>query len=230
MTVLFDEPLVLLSEDGFNLVNRTTRVAFKVEGKIWVNNHAHVLRPHSGFNILTLVKDIVEHYQNKVEPNGFKAQVVTFDRESCHLFKQEFDKLLPPEASAVVMTVSSGESEYKRLYERSKDDEERLLDNFRDPVHPLQFLIVTSKLLTGFDAPILQVMYLDKPMKDHTLLQAICRTNRPFPGKSHGLIVDYLGVFDDVGRALMFDEKCWSTGHPQRCRTACRGSTFQCPA
>ena len=157
--------------------------------------------------IRTLVKDIVEHYQNKVEPNGFKAQVVTFDRESCHLFKQEFDKLLPPEESAVVMTVAGDEAEFKRLYERGKDDEERLLDQFRDPGHPLKFLIVTSKLLTGFDAPILQVMYLDKPMKDHTLLQAICRTNRPYPGKSHGLIVDYLGVFDDVGRALMFDEK-----------------------
>ncbi len=157
--------------------------------------------------IQTLVKDIVEHYETKVEPNGFKAQVVTFDRESCHLFKQEFDKILPPEASAVVMTVASGETEYKKLYERSKDDEERLLDNFRDPNHPLKFLIVTSKLLTGFDAPILQAMYLDKPMKDHTLLQAICRTNRPYTGKTHGLVVDYLGIFDDVGRALMFDEK-----------------------
>lgn len=156
--------------------------------------------------IQTLARDIVEHYQAKVEPNGFKAQVVVFDRESCHLFKQEFDKLLPAEASAVVMTTQAGDP-WKAQYERSKDDEERLLDQFRDPAHPLKFLIVTSKLLTGFDAPILQVMYLDKPMKDHTLLQAICRTNRPYPGKSHGLVVDYLGVFDDVGRALMFDEK-----------------------
>jgi type I restriction enzyme R subunit len=67
---------------------------------------------------------------------------------------------------------------------------------------------VTSKLLTGFDAPILQVMYLDKPMKDHNLLQAICRTNRTFgQEKTHGLIVDYIGIFDDVARALDFDEK-----------------------
>ena len=69
-------------------------------------------------------------------------------------------------------------------------------------------MIVTSKLLTGFDAPILQVMYLDKPMKDHNLLQAICRTNRTFgQEKTHGLIVDYIGIFDDVARALDFDEK-----------------------
>jgi type I restriction enzyme R subunit len=66
---------------------------------------------------------------------------------------------------------------------------------------------VTSKLLTGFDAPILQVMYLDKPMRDHNLLQAICRTNRPYAKKTHGLIVDYIGIFDDVAQALDFDEK-----------------------
>ena len=62
-------------------------------------------------------------------------------------------------------------------------------------------------MLTGFDAPILQVMYLDKPMKDHNLLQAICRTNRTYDeGKTHGLIVDYIGIFDNVAKALEFDE------------------------
>jgi type I restriction enzyme, R subunit len=66
---------------------------------------------------------------------------------------------------------------------------------------------VTAKHLTGFDAPNLQCMYLDKPIADHTLLQAICRTNRPAPNKTHGLIVDYLGIFDDVAKALAFDEK-----------------------
>lgn len=67
---------------------------------------------------------------------------------------------------------------------------------------------MTAKLLTGFDAPILQAMYLDKPLKAHTLLQAICRTNRTYgDGKTHGLIVDYLGVFDDVAKSLEFDEK-----------------------
>lgn len=82
-----------------------------------------------------------------------------------------------------------------------------MLDRFRDPADALKILLVTSKLLAGFDAPILQAMYLDKPMKEHNLLQAICRTNRPYPAKTHGLIVDYLGVFDDVARALDFDEK-----------------------
>ncbi|OPY30844.1 MAG: hypothetical protein A4E32_02169 [Methanomassiliicoccales archaeon PtaU1.Bin124] len=155
-----------------------------------------------------VVKHMVTHFQEKVEPNGFKAQVVVFDRECCVLYKQVMDELIGPDASAIVMTTASADPPEWRQYERSKDDEEKLLDRFRDPADPLKFVIVTSKLLTGFDAPILQVMYLDKPMKDHTLLQAICRTNRTFgPEKTHGLIVDYIGIFDDVARSLDFDEK-----------------------
>ncbi len=151
--------------------------------------------------------DIVQHFQSKIEPNGFKGQIVTFDRECCLLYKNEIDKLLSPEASEIVMTVNSNEPQYK-MHERTRDQEERLLDRFRDPNDPLKLIIVTAKLLTGFDAPILQAMYLDKPMRDHTLLQAICRVNRTYSDtKTHGLIVDYLGVFDDVAKALEFDDK-----------------------
>jgi type I restriction enzyme R subunit len=151
--------------------------------------------------------DIAKHYQEKVEPNGFGAQVVTFDREGCMLYKNALDEYLPPEVSDVVMTVNSGEDEYAP-WRRGRDEEEKLLDRFRDPADPLKILIVTSKLLTGFDAPILHAMYLDKPLRDHTLLQAICRTNRPYgKAKTHGLIVDYLGVFDDVAQAIQFDEE-----------------------
>lgn len=151
--------------------------------------------------------DIAKHFQDKVAPNGFGAQVVTFDRESCLLYKHELDKHLPPETSEIVISVNSGETEYAP-YKRDRDAEEKLLDRFRDPRDPLKIIIVTSKLLTGFDAPILQTMYLDKPLRDHTLLQAICRTNRPYgEQKTHGLIVDYLGIFDDVAQALKFDEK-----------------------
>jgi type I restriction enzyme R subunit len=157
--------------------------------------------------IRRVCEDIVLHYQGKVEPNGFKGQIVTFDRESCMLYKRELDRLLPAEASDIVMTVNANEPQYTP-YARTRDDEERLLDRFRDPNDPLKLLIVTSKLLTGFDAPILQVMYLDKPLRDHTLLQAICRVNRTYTEqKSHGLIVDYLGIFDDVAKALEFDDK-----------------------
>lgn len=157
--------------------------------------------------VQAVCQHIVNHYQTKVEPNGFKAQVVTFDRECCVLYKRALDELVGAEASAIVMHTQGGKSDEYAEWKLSKDEEEKLLDRFRDSNDPLKFLIVTSKLLTGFDAPILQVMYLDKPMKDHNLLQAICRTNRIYPGKSHGLIVDYLGIFDDVATALDFDEK-----------------------
>lgn len=158
--------------------------------------------------IRAVVGHMVNHYRQKVEPNGFKAQVVVFDRECCVLYKQAMDEILDPEASAIVMTTAPGDPPEWKEHARDKDAEEQLLDRFRDPADPLQFVIVTSKLLTGFDAPILQVMYLDKPMKDHNLLQAICRTNRTLgQEKTHGLIVDYVGIFDDVARALDFDEK-----------------------
>jgi type I site-specific restriction-modification system R (restriction) subunit len=117
----------------------------------------------------SVVNHIVTHFQTKVEPNGFKAQVVTFDRECCVLYKAVMDELLGPEASAIVMTSAQGDLPEWKQHVRDKDAEEKLLDRFRDPADPLKFVIVTSKLLTGFDAPILQVMYLDKPMKDHNL-------------------------------------------------------------
>ena len=154
--------------------------------------------------------DIAQHYQAKVQPNGFKAMLVTFDQESCLLYKAQLDRYLPAEASEIVISVSGKEREDERYraYKRDRDTEEKLLDRFRDPNDPLQVLVVTAKLLTGFDAPILQAMYLDKPMRDHTLLQAITRTNRTYGDKkTHGLIVDYLGVFDDVAKSLEFDEE-----------------------
>jgi type I restriction enzyme R subunit len=157
--------------------------------------------------LAAITADIAVHFQDHVEPNGFKAQVVCYDRNACVLYKDELDRILPEEASAVVMTLApSDPPEWRTRFERDKDAEEALLDRFRDPDDPLKILIVTARLLTGFDAPILQTMYLDKPLRDHTLLQAICRTNRPFPDKTHGLIVDYLGVFDDVSEALAFDD------------------------
>lgn len=156
--------------------------------------------------VQAICADIAAHFQEKVAPNGFKGMIVTFDQECCVLYKAALDQLLPAEATEVVIS-ATGDPRF-RPYDRSRDEEEKLLDRFRDPNDPLQLLIVTAKLLTGFDAPILQAMYLDKPLRDHTLLQAICRTNRGYgEHKTHGLIVDYLGVFDDVATALQFDEK-----------------------
>ena len=182
----------LSEEDRDDLARRAAKMAVLIKAPVRVN---------------AICGHIVKHFQEKVEPNGFKAQVVTFDRECCVLYKKAMDELIGPDASAIVMHTQGGKSDEYAQWKLAKDEEEKLLDRFRDPNDPLRFLIVTSKLLTGFDAPILQVMYLDKPMKDHNLLQAICRTNRVYPGKTHGLIVDYLGIFDDVATALDFDEK-----------------------
>ena len=158
-------------------------------------------------HVKAVVEDIAQHFLEKVQPNGFKGQVVTFDREACVIYKDALDEIVPAEWSDVVISIAQGDPQDRRTrFQRSKDEEERLLDRFRDPADPLQILIVTSRLLTGFDAPILQAMYLDKPLRDHNLLQAICRTNRPYPNKTHGLIVDYLGIFDDVAKYLDFDE------------------------
>jgi type I restriction enzyme R subunit len=157
--------------------------------------------------ISKVTKDIVEHFKEKVEPQGLKAQIVCPDRFACELYKKEIDKFLSSEESVVVISINQADSDqFKQEYRMSKDEQEKVLDRFRDPMDPLKFLVVTSKLLTGFDAPILQVMYLDKAIKDHNLLQAVCRTNRIYKDKTHGLIVDYYGVFDNVAKALEFDE------------------------
>jgi type I restriction enzyme R subunit len=155
-----------------------------------------------------IVQDILEHFKKHVEPEGFKAMIVTPDRFACIQYKVELDKLLPAEASKVVISTSANdELEFKQKWGMDKDQQEKVVEEFNDTDSPLDFLIVTAKLLTGFNAPILQAMYLDKSLKDHTLLQAICRTNRLFPNKTFGRIVDYFGVFDDTAQALAFDEE-----------------------
>ena len=158
-------------------------------------------------------KYIVNHFRENVEPMGMKAQIVVFNRDCCVKYKKAIDALLDTdEQTAVVMHTSGDKGDKFKEYKMDRDTERKLLDKFRDPMSPLKFVIVTSKLLTGFDAPILQCMYLDKPMKNHTLLQAICRTNRKYnENKKCGLIVDFVGVFEDVAKSLAFDEESVKT-------------------
>lgn len=156
----------------------------------------------------TIVKDIVKHFGEKVEPHGFKALIVTPDRYACAQYKEELDKHFDASASKVVISTSANdELEFKQKYNITKDQQDKIVEEFNDKDSSLKFIIVTAKLLTGFDSPILQTMYLDKSLKDHTLLQAICRTNRLFPNKNFGRVVDYFGVFDDAAEALQFDEE-----------------------
>ncbi|GHB83874.1 type I restriction endonuclease subunit R [Persicitalea jodogahamensis] len=155
-----------------------------------------------------IVNDIAKHFKEKVLPHGFKAMIVTPDRYACVQYKEALDKHFVTEASRVVISTSANDDyEFKQKWALDKSQQEKVLDEFNDAASPLKFLIVTAKLLTGFDAPILQTMYLDKSLKDHTLLQAICRTNRLYPNKTFGCIVDYFGIFDDAAEALQFDEE-----------------------
>ena len=158
--------------------------------------------------VTKIVNDIAIHFREKLEPHGFKAMIVTPDRYACAQYKEELDKHFSENASKVVISTSANDPlEFKQKWGIDKSQQEKIVDEFNDPNSELMFLIVTAKLLTGFDAPILQTMYLDKSLKDHTLMQAICRTNRLFKNKHFGRIVDYFGVFDDAAKALEFDEE-----------------------
>ena len=152
---------------------------------------------------------IVRHYRDKVEPEGFKGLVVCYDRECCVLYKKALDRAFgTDEHTTIVMDTNDDKGDDFKEWKRSRDEESKVLDRFRNPNDPLKLIVVTSKLLTGFDAPILQTMYLDKPLRDHTLLQAICRVNRVFgDSKTFGRIVDYIGIFDDVAKSFNFDDE-----------------------
>lgn len=189
----FKEESALSDEEADQLNKRSAKMAAFLKAPERVKN---------------IVEDIATHFKEKVEPQGFKAMIVTSDRFACVDYKEELDKYFPEEASKVVISSSANDKpEFKEKWSITKSQQEQIVDEFNDKDSPLKFLIVTAKLLTGFDAPILQTMYLDKSLKDHTLLQAICRTNRLYPGKTFGRIVDYFGVFDDAAKALEFDEE-----------------------
>lgn len=175
--------------------------------------------------IKLIALDIWTHYKAFVMPDGLKAQIVAIDRKACTAYKRALDdvitkdlmvteKLAEPEArvraSAMSACVySSNEKEDRRpgnedLLEFYLDEEaeKHAKERFKSKNDPLRFLIVCNKLLTGFDAPIEAAMYLDNPLTDHNLLQAIARTNRTFDMKQRGVIVDYIGVTKKLGEAL----------------------------
>jgi type I restriction enzyme R subunit len=155
---------------------------------------------------------VAGHFRNNVEPSGYKALLVGVDREACCFYKEALDRYLPPEYSRVVISGAQNDSAYISRYHLSEDKEKTVRKSFRKPDEMPRLLIVTEKLLTGFDAPILETMYLDKPMRDHVLLQAIARVNRPYEDntgrhKTAGLILDFVGVFERLERALAFDSE-----------------------
>lgn len=174
--------------------------------------------------IAQIAADIATDFRSKVEPDGFKAQVVAVDKEACVTYYNELLKNgFTADEIQIVFSKSAKESpeRYALFKDHYLEDGElkRVIKKFKKRITPeeikngnnLKILIVCNMLLTGFDAPIEQTMYLDSPFKDHTLLQAIARTNRPYDdkvtkvSKQHGRIVDYLGIFKDLNAALNYD-------------------------
>jgi len=155
-----------------------------------------------------IIQDIVEHYKLYVLPNGFKAQIVCFNREATAKYKEMLDKIVPKDWSEVVYSPGDRNTDTDDLkkYNSNKAKRDRIINKFKDPKSSLRFLLVCDMLLTGFDAPIEQVMYLDKPLRDHNLLQAIARTNRVYTNKGCGKIIDYYGITKNLYDALNFDE------------------------
>jgi type I restriction enzyme R subunit len=158
-----------------------------------------------------IAADIANHFKTNVD-NKFKAMIVAASRKACVHYKNALEKYLPREYFDVVMTSEHDDADVIYGYVREararyngkdyKSTLKKIIEKFKENTHP-KILIVTDMLLTGFDAPVLQTMYLDKPLKEHRLLQAIARTNRPYKGiKEAGVIIDYVGILKEFKRAF----------------------------
>lgn len=152
----------------------------------------------------TIAFDILEHYEAEVKPNGFKGLVVASSREAALRYRLAFEKLGFKDC-AVIMTKTKEDTGI--LFDHRNDipdqkDHERIIGRFKDASDPLAMLIVCDMLLTGFDAPVLQALYFDSNLREHNLLQALDRVNRPHEGKDFGFFVDYWGVTSHLASAL----------------------------
>lgn len=160
-----------------------------------------------------VAKFVARHYQENVLPLGYKAFVVAVDRKTCAKYKRALDRYLPPEWSEVVYSRNVNDVVDRPAVAElqiSETREEEVRKLFKKSDQEPKILIVTDKLLTGYDAPVLYAMYLDKPMRNHVLLQSLARVNRPYiddanVSKKVGLVVDFVGVLEDMKRALTFD-------------------------
>lgn len=163
--------------------------------------------------IRNVAKFVASHFQDNVLPLGYKAFLVAVDREACAKYKKALDQHLPSAWSEVVYSKNPNDVVDRpavATLQLSDEREAEVRRQFKKPGEEPKILIVTDKLLTGYDAPVLYAMYLDKPMRDHVLLQAIARVNRPYIDdenvpKRVGLIVDFVGILKHLNKALRFD-------------------------
>ena len=167
-----------------------------------------------------IAEDIVPHFEQRLEALDGKAMVVCMSRRICIDLYRELARLRSgwhnddddKGSIKVVMTGSASDPLEWQPHVRNKARREELANRFRDPADPLQIVLVRDMWLTGFDAPSLHTMYVDKPMRGHGLMQAIARVNRVFKDKPGGLVVDYLGLAQDLKTALATYTESGGTG------------------
>jgi type I restriction enzyme, R subunit len=146
--------------------------------------------------------DLLKHYREHIQPDGFKAMIVTGSRHAAALYKKTLDELGAPPSEVIISGDHNDEAYISQYTDKVK--QKKAIDDFPKPLseNPTAFLIVKDMLLTGFDAPIAQVMYIDRKLQDHTLMQAIARVNRTYKGKTCGFVVDYYGLSQYLTDAL----------------------------
>jgi type I restriction enzyme R subunit len=196
------EFLDLVEAEGLSDIEELNRILDRA-----VNLKAFLKAPD---RVEKVARFVADHFRQNVEPLHFKAFLVGVDREACALYKEALDRHLPPDYSAVVYTSAHNDEPLLARYRLGEEDEKQVRKTFVKATMLPKILIVTEKLLTGFDAPILYCLYLDKPMRDHTLLQAIARVNRPHEvegewKKPAGFVLDFVGIFERLEKALAFD-------------------------
>lgn len=169
-----------------------------------------------------VAQDLVDHFEARAQSTDGKAMVVTMSREICvHLYNeivalrpQWHSDDLEQGAIKIVMTGSASDKAFLQPHIYNKQAKKRLESRFKDANDPLKIVIVRDMWLTGFDAPVCNTMYIDKPMKGHNLMQAIARVNRVFKDKPGGLVVDYIGVANDLKEALKTYTNAKGKGSP----------------
>ena len=158
--------------------------------------------------LATVAKDFVEHYEKRIEEGSTvcgKAMFVCSSRSIAYDLYKQIVALRPEwEAERIKMVMTRSKDDEQRLYDLlgSDDDRKRLDLEFKDPESDFKIAIVVDMWITGFDAPCLDTMYIDKPLQKHTLIQTISRVNRVYEGKDKGLVVDYLGIKNNMNNAL----------------------------
>jgi len=196
----------------------------EIEGKErlkskWARMEKVAGAPH---RIERIAHDIVEHFEQRTSVLEGKGMIVCMSRRICYDLHNAIRKLRPIWYSAddekgfvkVVMTGSASDPKEWQEHIKNRQRRKKIGDNFKDPKHELQLIIVRDMFLTGYDAPSLHTMYLDKPIKGHTLMQAIARVNRVYPGKEGGLVVDYMGIAAELKKALLDYTESGGKGKP----------------